>query len=126
MAKFGGGTFFKENFAINRKQEKIQKMRSFFKQIIQDITHNDNELFKNVLNRRKQNLETTKLREQILIRARQEIWEFSRRNSLQWDVAFNKKSPGIKWEPVSYVSIAYILGGDHSTWVKMARKLQNV
>jgi len=104
--------------------QKMNKLRGFLLKIVSEVAYGDQNFVNDILNRNKKNRQVIIAREKILIRARNEIWEFSNKSSeLFWQVTSSPVRPNKYWRSISFTCIANILGGDHSSWVKMSSKL---
>ncbi len=108
--------------------EKLRELCYFVHLIINYETNGDEELADRVLNRYKKDREIVCIRKRVLHRCRTEIWELNSSRYCNWEVVHSLTQPGKDWKPISYPMIAMILGGNHSTWVKMAAQMkgQNV
>jgi hypothetical protein len=104
--------------------EQWKNLCGFVNQIVREVTNNDLDLAIRVLDRHKKGREVVKVRQAILTRVRNEIWELHSTRSPFWEVKFSSTPPVGSWRPLGYLSIAKILGGDHSSWVKMASQLR--
>ncbi len=101
----------------------LMKLCSFLDQIVEDETGGDKKLAMRVLDRHQKKRDITKIREKILSRARTEVWE-NKRGSSKWEVCTAKSRPSPSWKPIGYISLASILGGDHSAWIKMDQTIK--
>jgi len=90
--------------------------------IVEDETKGNNELAIRVLDRHQKAQDIVRIRERILRRARTEIWE-TKPSSSRWEVCSAFGPPTPSWRPLGYLKIALILGGNHSSWVKMAKMI---
>jgi len=111
---------------MNRIQ-KWKKLCEILHLIVQEVTGDNKELIRRVLDRHKKDIPTVMNRMQILKRIRSEVWEYSNVGAANWDITFTSTPPReYGWRPLSYPCIARILGGNHSSWVKMAAKMKSV
>lgn len=102
---------------------------SWGREIVLEVTKQqndpDNQLVQDVLDRGKKTPIIVGYREKILGRLRSEIWEKGAIGTSRWQVARQETSPGIEWKNLGYKQIAILLGGNHSSWVKMAGAIDN-
>ncbi len=104
--------------------DNIVSVAEWTRDIVKEETEQEfgsqDQLIQNILNRHTKTKPIVVIRRRILQRLRSEIWELSTKGRPDWEVLRSKESPGRLWRPLSYPTIALLLGGCHSAWVKMA------